>query len=505
VFNVMTPRVRGEPDKAVCDSHVRDVRTWRTGDVLAVTVLSTIAIVRTLPFLVFARFHLDSDQAIFGLMAIDLANLRAVPIVMYGQSYMLTVVSWLAAPLFALFGPSAWLLKAPFVPINVACSVLLFGLARRSSALSAANAFVVAATLAVPTVAMASAFTLASGGHVEPVLYTLLLFAFRGRAIALPLLAAFAICHREYVAAAVPALMVLDLLEPFHPRQFAARWLRFTAICAGGIAIVRMTAWAVSTNYASSGPLYQFTANPATNLSWLWRHIGVVLGAEAIDVHDLGLPISFSQGSPIAGIALAILAGLSATAVARMLRARRVEPADRFAIFLLTTCVGVAGAFAFRHSEHGPALVRYLYLLALLPASLAALCLRTYRAGAARWATYASVGALVVLNGWSNTQYGRALLNARLVDVDREIVVAMTERGFRYGLATYWTAYKLAFRSGGALHVSSNEVERIPQYQREYRTHPGEGFRIGGGPCTAGTVTVRDVSICVFEPRDHSR
>ena len=44
----------------------------------------------------------DSDQAIFGLMAKHLSELRALPVFMYGQNYILGVEAWMAAPLFAV-------------------------------------------------------------------------------------------------------------------------------------------------------------------------------------------------------------------------------------------------------------------------------------------------------------------------------------------------------------------------------------------------------------------
>ena len=88
------------------------------GDRIALGILASLAVARTIAFLAFAHLHFDSDQAVMGIMAIDLSHLQTLPIVMYGQTYMLAVIAWLAAPLFAIFGPSIALLKAPFVPIN---------------------------------------------------------------------------------------------------------------------------------------------------------------------------------------------------------------------------------------------------------------------------------------------------------------------------------------------------------------------------------------------------
>src|SRR5580765_2058024 len=57
--------------------------------------------------------HFDSDQAVTGLMAKHLAELRAFPVFWYGQTYLLGVEAWLAAPLMAVFGATVIALKLP--------------------------------------------------------------------------------------------------------------------------------------------------------------------------------------------------------------------------------------------------------------------------------------------------------------------------------------------------------------------------------------------------------
>jgi hypothetical protein len=192
----------------VCSRSPAHDRPRRSGgrlssaDVIPLGVLAAATLLRTLPFLAFARFHFDSDQAVFGLMALDLAHLRAIPLVLFGQSYLLGVIAWLAAPLFAVFGPSVELLKAPFIPINLAYAFILYVLLRSPARLSRTPACLVASLAALPTTVVASSFMNASGGHVEPLLYVVLLYRLRHRPLALPLVAAFAVVHREYMIAA---------------------------------------------------------------------------------------------------------------------------------------------------------------------------------------------------------------------------------------------------------------------------------------------------------------
>ena len=78
---------------------------------------------RSAIFVFWPHSDFDSDQAVTGLMARHLSHLRAFPVFWYGQSYMLAVEAWLAAPLFRVFGASVATLKLPLVAINLAIAL----------------------------------------------------------------------------------------------------------------------------------------------------------------------------------------------------------------------------------------------------------------------------------------------------------------------------------------------------------------------------------------------
>src|SRR6185503_3658219 len=93
--------------------------------------LAALVVLRSLVFVGWPASHFDSDQAVTGLMAKHLSELRAFPVFWYGQTYMLGVEAWLAAPMMALFGATVTALKLPLLAINVAVALLLFhGLTR---------------------------------------------------------------------------------------------------------------------------------------------------------------------------------------------------------------------------------------------------------------------------------------------------------------------------------------------------------------------------------------
>src|SRR3954464_476193 len=88
--------------------------------------LGLLVVARSAVFVFAPAAHFDSDQAVTGLMAKHLSELRAFPVFWYGQTYMLGVEAWLAAPIMAIAGATVTALKLPLLAMNVAIVVLLF-------------------------------------------------------------------------------------------------------------------------------------------------------------------------------------------------------------------------------------------------------------------------------------------------------------------------------------------------------------------------------------------
>src|SRR5688500_3619035 len=117
---------------------------WITERRLAIAMAAAVVLVlaRAAVFLLWEQASFDSDQAIFGLMAKHIAEGRAFPLFIYGDYYMLGVQAWLAAPLFAAFGPSPAVLKLPVVLVNVATAVLLVWVLHRDGGLKPVTALI---------------------------------------------------------------------------------------------------------------------------------------------------------------------------------------------------------------------------------------------------------------------------------------------------------------------------------------------------------------------------
>ncbi|MFD0974239.1 hypothetical protein [Plantactinospora endophytica] len=73
----------------------------------------------------------NSDEATFGLVALHIAQGRELPVFLYGQHYMGTVQSYLAAPLFLLFGAGWTTLRIPLLFLYAAFLYLAYRLTRR--------------------------------------------------------------------------------------------------------------------------------------------------------------------------------------------------------------------------------------------------------------------------------------------------------------------------------------------------------------------------------------
>ena len=56
-----------------------------------VLAIAGLVVLRSLVFVCWPASHFDSDQAVTGLMAKHLSELRAFPVFWYGQTYMLGV------------------------------------------------------------------------------------------------------------------------------------------------------------------------------------------------------------------------------------------------------------------------------------------------------------------------------------------------------------------------------------------------------------------------------
>ncbi|MGN9908317.1 hypothetical protein ACTMTJ_12305 [Phytohabitans sp. LJ34] len=107
----------------------------------------------------------SSDEATMALAALHIAEGRHFPAYFYGQHYMGTLEAFLAAPVFAVAGPSLVALRLPLVPMYLLFGWLMYQLTRRLYTRWFAVAVVALLALGSHSVVQGQVF--AGGGYPE--------------------------------------------------------------------------------------------------------------------------------------------------------------------------------------------------------------------------------------------------------------------------------------------------------------------------------------------------
>ncbi len=193
-----------------------------------------ITLARSAVFIFWEQSHFDANQAVIGLMAKHLAELRALPVFMYGQNYQLAVESWLAAPVFLVAGPSVTALKLPLLAINFAVAVLLIRLLTDETRVPPITSGLSAIFFVLPPPSTAAKLLEPSGGTLQPLLYVLLLWLTRQRPVWCGLILGIGVLNREFTIYAFVALLILGDAERSWLNRHNLRRL-LTVVCVAGL------------------------------------------------------------------------------------------------------------------------------------------------------------------------------------------------------------------------------------------------------------------------------
>jgi hypothetical protein len=469
---------------------------------------------RSAPFLLWPQILFDSDEAVFGLMARHIAQGRAFPLFMYGQTYMLSVESWLAAPVFLIAGSSIPGLRLPMLAMNVAIVLLLLRQLERDVGLRPALAFVPTLFFALASPVAAAHFLQANGGTLEPLLYVPLLWVVRMRPTLAGAVLAIALLHREFVVYGLVALVAVEAVQgSLFTRPGLHRWFAMLRTAA----FVWLLAQWLKTFSPALGPGTQFSAalsGPASPLGLasrfcfeadalsygLWRlvtdHWPTIFGVRVESLDDYGFATAAWQGLPGAWTMLAASMLLAAGGVATHLaRDRQWRPEYNFCAYL--TVAGVLSVAGYIAGTCG-ALDRMRYeLLSLLGAvGLAAWFLVTVHRTAVRsaWLLITSAALLVGALGTARllADFTRSPPPAEKHLIARELEA----RGVKYATADYWLAYAVTFLTEERVIVASEDLVRIEEYQRLVRAHRDESQRVSRHGCDRGHPMRGGVFLC---------
>jgi hypothetical protein len=463
-------------------------------------------------YLRFEELGFDSDQAIVGLMAEHLARGRAFPLFFYGQTYMLGVESWVAAPFVLVGGPTVAALRLSVLAWNLAFALLLLTGLQRDPGSQPWTAFAAALFFVAAPGSVAAQLMASQGGIIEPFVYIAILWYLRHRPIWFGIVLAIGFRNREFTMYAVPVLLFIEALTRELTSRRVRDWLIAMAMFFAGIeAIQALVPYADLLGPGTRGQLVaRGSGSQLTDLmgrfDWdlhalpdrIYR-IGAQLlawlsGAAQI---DSGLPISERQW--ISWIAasgfllitlrlLVLMSPLNASTGKRSSFSSSIRHAilsAPFAFYILGVGVVATATFiAGKPVLHGYS--RYALLGLLIPIGLTAaiVALEPRRTVAALVAASAIAwGALAV------TDHVRILVHYRDHPPPknaRQVADLLVAEHIPVASAGYWQAYLITFLSGERVRVASTDFVRIQEYQDLLNARHGDVVAISDRPCEHG-------------------
>ena len=479
-------------------------------------------VARSAVFVFWPAAHFDSDQAITGLMAKHLAEGRAFPVFWYGQTYMLAVEAWLAAPLMAIAGASVTALKLPLLAMNVAAVWLLVRGLTRDAGLTAAKAAFATLFFALPPPITTAHFLTANGGNVEPVLYVLLLWTLRHRPLWMGIVLGIGFLNREFTIYGALGLLVVDamarrLFTTESMRRYAvafgtatAIWIvilvtrQFSSAAGPGTSLADLDARLASNNLLQVAQ--RLCVDPAAMLAGVGRiftvHWPYLFGLEPQPLTDFGIESAVHQG--LAGSAWLLLPVFGIPLVSWGARSRPgtkgTDTAELPRYLIAVAALSVTGYLAGRCGVVDFHTMRYELLSVLGAVGLAARYLQIERTRPllAGWAAGCTV--IFILAGVAHLRLLAEYATQPPLALKQELVRALESRGVRYAYADYWTAYYVTFMTRERIVVTATEIPRVKLYSTIIEEHRSEAILISRRPCADGEPLTTAFWACPTNP-----
>lgn len=471
---------------------------------LAIGAAVLLVMVRSIVPVAYEQIDFDSDQAIVGLMAKHISELRAFPLFFYGQNYMLGVQAWIAVPFFWVGGPTVTMLRMPLVLMNMSVAALLVAMIARLGVRPWLAFVATLPFMATPPVLSADLYV-TLGASVEPFLYVLALWMVRGRPVLFGALLCFGALHREFTIFALPAMVGAQLVE--------RRRVDGCAIGQGALAFAAV--WIVvdllkraqhGGSLALEAQMFSrwvsFDGGYFARLRSVIAGLAVFFGGRRISLDQYRLNSTLVTGSAAAGVALAI--GL-VICLGRLLWAAR-DRAGRarfagasFFVYLALVAIGALTAYGLNvgiNPEDAPQF-RYVLFAVLLPiAVLGGFFLAERSRG---WLTAVSYAVAL----WAafairdNVRLIQEYRTAPPVNEFRQLADHLVAHKIEYGYAQYWDCYIVDFLSRERVILASTDFVRIEAYQQLVDAHASSAVSIDRVPCSTGA---HFASWCIDDP-----
>ena len=470
--------------------------------------LVVLTIARSAVFVFAGTSHFDADQAVTGLMAKHLSELRALPVYWYGQTYMLGVEAWLAAPVMAVIGPTVTALKLPLLAINVAIVVLLFrSLTDEGIGAGAAGFATLFFALAAPITA--AHYVTANGGNVEPCLYVLLLWRLRRRPIWFGVVLGIGFMQREFTVYGAAALVLIEAARRTLFSRAALRrygvafaaafvtWLVVLGLRHVSSAAGPGTSMADLSNRLAANNVLQLTDRLCFDLRAIGSgvrqlfttHWPELFGLAPQPLTDFGIESTATQGARGAAWLLVPVFGIPIASLLFGRGAQRdpASPSTVCVYLVVVAGLSLTGYLVGRCGLIDMYTMRYELLSPLGAAGLAAAFLRRTRQRALAGAWAACAAAVFFLSVRSHARLIAEYVSQPPVPAKMELVHALEARDVRYAYADYWTAYYVTFMTRERIIVAADAVVKVRAHNRLVDAHRSEAIRISRTRCAGGT------------------
>jgi hypothetical protein len=468
-----------------------------------VPALAAAVLFRSLVFVCWPQAHFDSDQAITGLMAKHLSELRAFPVFWYGQTYLLGVEAWIAAPVMVLIGPTVSALKLPLLAINVAVALLLARTFVRETGLTPARAVLATLFFALAAPITSAHLLMANGGNIEPLLYVVLIWLLRRRPVWLGLVLGVGFLNREFTMYGFFALVVVEavdrtLLTAASLRRYAlaigvavAVWFVFLGLKQISSAAGPGTTVENLSHQLASNDLAQVTGRFCTD----WRAIASgsrqiltlhwpdLFGLAPHPLTDFGIESTKSQGLAGSAWLLVLLIGLPIVRIASS-RTTAAERRPLFPIYLVVTAmISIAGYLVGRCGLLDLNTMRYELLSILGMCGLAAWFLHRERSRIVASIWMAAAIAVFALSAVAHARLIGEYVTSPPVALKQDLVRALYAHHIRYGYADFWTAYYVDFMSREHIILTPEDAVKIRSYNWMVEAHSNEAVHVRRQPC----------------------
>ena len=471
---------------------------------LALSVALGLVLFRAFAWVWYPHADFDSDQAIVGLMAKHLAEGRAFPLFFYGQSYLLGVEAWIAAPVFLLAGATPFALKATILGLNLLVGWLLVRELARTARLGPWAAVACAVFVLLPPPITAAFMVRAIGMNVEPFLAVLLLWMTRRRPVLFGLVLGVGFLNREFTIYGLTALLAVETLD----RSLFTR----AALRARGLSLLVFAAvWDLvrilqpySSTHGPGSPAGLLAGAPGSlatvstfanfSVARLWSDVRSLAGVQLPDLLNLRVqdvsgaagPVSSLQGAAWLGPVLLVTLAVPLVAAAVRLGRRPREwasPAVTFPLYLVL--VGAQAALVYA-AARGDAMSihtqRYMLLALLVPVGVSALVVATVPRRSLKAVALAGVLTWAAVTASDTARLVGAFVSHPPPDRRTALVNELVRRGVRYGTADYWDAFAVTFAGGEQVRLASG-ISRVVEYERLVSAHEDEALSLKRRRC----------------------